>query len=131
MVLLDMKIPRYKHHTPSQINELLLDAIKEGKNDIKNLIQKGADINNNNGYPLQLAIVYGYFDLVKVLVELGADIHADNNLAFVWALIRNDLGIFKYLYKNRKQDVNLDDYTLSEDVKQELLNLSNKVYKLL
>ena len=99
---------------------------------VKELIQQGADINCDDGYPLQIASRDGYFDIVKYLVELGADIHSTNDLAFTWAADYYHLNIFKYLYRHRKQKINLNQYCLTPEFKKILLNLgNNKVYDLL
>ena len=86
------------------------------------LVRNGAEINFYNSYgysPLCYACKYGYFDIVKYLVEKGSII---NFLADKKTLIKNEYGttplieasnypeIVKYLIKNNA-DVNFKDYS--------------------
>lgn len=48
---------------------------------VKYLIEKGADIDD----AFQLAAKSGYLEVVKYLAEKGADIHAGNNYALRWS----------------------------------------------
>jgi ankyrin repeat protein len=43
---------------------------------VKDLVEHGADIHENENGPLKLAIWNGHLEVVKYLVEHGADIHA-------------------------------------------------------
>ena len=112
---------------------LLLHAVCDSDLDlIKELIHQGVDIHINDDEPLLLAVVAYNFDIVKILVENGADIHAREDGAIHWAANSRLLRVFKYLYRNRKQDIDLDEYDLPDEFKERLKNLgSNKVYNLL
>lgn len=64
---------------------------------VKYLVNQGVEIDLN--VSLQFASKYGYFDLVKYLVKLGADITSDGDLA--WKL-SNQNGYYKisrYMFK--------------------------------
>jgi len=42
------------------------------------LVEKGADIHSQNNYPVRIACSEGYLDLIKYLIEHGADIYTEN-----------------------------------------------------
>jgi ankyrin repeat protein len=42
---------------------------------------------------------YGHLDVVKFLIERGANIHADNDRALRWAVIKEQYEIVMYLRK--------------------------------
>jgi ankyrin repeat protein len=61
--------------------ETIHEAVKEGNLvDVKRHVNNGADINameDKRGWtPLMLATLYGHLDIVKVLVEKGANVSA-------------------------------------------------------
>ena len=56
---------------------------------VKFLLENGADLNGNEGAALSMASCNGHLDVVKFLIEMGVDIHADNNQALWWALMDN------------------------------------------
>jgi ankyrin repeat protein len=51
---------------------------------VKFLVEHGADVNCDDGLPLMCSAEYGHLDIVKFLIEHGADIYIDKN---------NDIGI--------------------------------------
>jgi ankyrin repeat protein len=66
------------------INELLFNASLDGSLEVvKYLVEQGADIHDNND--LVLIWARGHLEVVKYLVEQGADIHAKNDAALKWA----------------------------------------------
>ena len=52
---------------------------------IKILIQNGANVHAENDYALILASMYGHPAVVKILLGAGADVHAENDLALRFA----------------------------------------------
>jgi len=70
---------------------------------VKFLVERGADINVTDGYghtPLMIAAGYGKYDTVRYLVEQGADIHLKNIKGYNALLISSKYGQFqivKYL----------------------------------
>ena len=74
--------------------EDLVNAAKEGNiEEMKSLIQKGADVNSKDkdgGYTLLiLAIGYDYADIVTMLIKAGADVDAQDNKGntpIIWAI---------------------------------------------
>ncbi len=67
---------------------------------VKYLVESEADIHADNDYSLRVAAVSGKLDIVKLLVENGADIRADNDYALQWACINGHLEIVKYLVES-------------------------------
>jgi len=64
---------------------------------VKYLIDKGADIHANDDNALKQAASRGHLEVVKYLVEKGANIHADNNDSLRWAASNGHLEVVKYL----------------------------------
>lgn len=80
------------------IERVLSNACFNGKIEIaKYLIELGTNIHSNDNAPLRFSSRSGHLELVKILIKKGADIHADNNYALRWASIYNHLEIIKFL----------------------------------
>ena len=102
---------REKEIEKETINKVFFDAIKN--NDIKtvsNTISLGADANAIfiENYPIEIAAQCSNKDMVKHLVEHGADVSVNDGIAFKLASIRGDTEMFKYLHK-QAPGTNLDD----------------------
>jgi len=64
---------------------------------VKLLLDNGADIHTENEYCLKIAVEYYYFDLTKYLLKRGANIHATND----WCIKRVNSGKSGYTkFKN-------------------------------
>jgi ankyrin repeat protein len=58
------------------------DASKEGCIEVvRLLLENGADIHVQKDYSLRLASFYGHVEVVRLLLESGADVHADDDYA--------------------------------------------------
>ncbi len=57
-------------------------AAEKGYSEIvKLLIEAGADVTANNNYAIKKAAANGYIEVVELLIEAGADVTANNNYA--------------------------------------------------
>jgi len=65
-------------------------------NIVKYLVQEGADANSDGGYPLIYACEHGHLDIVKYLVENGANVYEECSLALSSAIESDHLEIVKY-----------------------------------
>jgi len=80
------------------INASLCRASENGHLEVvKLLVEKGADIHADNDYSLKWASGNGHLEVVKLLVEKGANIHANNDCAFQLASIYGHLEVVKFL----------------------------------
>jgi ankyrin repeat protein/superfamily II DNA or RNA helicase len=80
------------------INTDLIEACEYGDLElVKDVIELGADISTQDGLPLVMASKNGHLDIVKYLVFLGADIHARKDDAVIWACGGGYLNVVKYL----------------------------------
>jgi hypothetical protein len=52
---------------------------------VKMLVDAGADVHANDDFALRYAAENGLTAIVKVLLDAGADVHACNNYALCWA----------------------------------------------
>jgi len=64
---------------------------------IKELIEKGANIHADDDHALRWASSEGHFGVVKFLIEKGSNVHADNDYALIWASYNGHLGVVKFL----------------------------------
>ncbi|PVZ99361.1 hypothetical protein BB558_004622, partial [Smittium angustum] len=97
-LLSDQSNSSINDNPPQENNHTLQEASSNGYLDfVKNLVESGADIHENNGIALKEACENGYLDIVKYLVEKGADIHADQDWALGMASKSGHLDVVKYL----------------------------------
>ncbi|PVZ98947.1 hypothetical protein BB558_005042 [Smittium angustum] len=76
----------------------LQEASSNGYLDIvKSLVENGANIHENNEIALKEASENGHLDIVKYLVEKGADIHVDQNWTLGMASKSGYFDVVKYL----------------------------------
>lgn len=66
---------------------------------IKTLIDHGADIEKNNGYAITTAAIKGNLELVKFLITRGANFHVKNENPLGWAAKNGHIKIVEYLLK--------------------------------
>jgi ankyrin repeat protein len=79
----------------------LAEAAINGHLDVvRSLVENGADIHADNDFALRYTAVNGHIDIVRFLVENGADIHANNDLALRWAAEYGHLDVVRYLVEN-------------------------------
>src|SRR3989344_4836464 len=90
----------------SQIQEKLMffqfmdfiDACEHGYLDeVVSLLEHGADIHANNDLALRSSAQNGHLPVVQFLLEQGADIHADNDLALRWSACYGHLSVVQFL----------------------------------
>ncbi len=98
-------------------NQLINDSFKSAcRNDhlnvVKYLVEKGADIHVNNEIALRNAIYYGNIDVIKFLVENGANIHILNNQPLVDSCSDGYLVVVKYLIEKGANIHSNDDEPL-------------------
>lgn len=64
---------------------------------VKILVENGADVHAYNGGPLRWASRSGHLEIVKYLVEKGAHVNAYYSMAFQWAAELGHIETVKYL----------------------------------
>jgi hypothetical protein len=65
-----------------EVQKSLLDGVKEGDvESVKLALENGADVHAENDSALRWASRYGHIEVVKLLLEHGADVHAENDSA--------------------------------------------------
>jgi len=69
-------------------------------NVIKILVEAGADIYVDNDFPLRWAARMGHIEIVKLLFNKGIDIHIDNDYALCYAASEGHTDIVKFLIDN-------------------------------
>jgi len=60
---------------------IALKSFNEKELTVNWLIEKGANVNFNNGEPLSIACMYNYTEIVKLLIKHGADVTLNYNYA--------------------------------------------------
>lgn len=67
---------------------------------IRGLIEEGADVHVDEEYPLIWACKEGRYDIVKLLIEYGADVHARDDGALFGASVNGHIEVVRLLLKN-------------------------------
>ncbi len=89
------------------IDEMLRDTAEKGYLDVvKFLLEKGADINANKNAAVRYASYFGRLETVRYLVEQGANIHTNDDEALIWASTNKHIEIIKYLL-DQGADINV------------------------
>jgi len=79
---------------------------------IKSLVEEGADIHAWDDYALRWASEFGHFEIVKFLVEKDADIHSRGDYALRWASRNGHFEVVKFLVEKGADIHFLDNYAL-------------------
>ena len=93
---------------PSLINQQFIKAAQNNQIDeLKNLLDRGADIHANDDEALKLSAEHGHLEVVKFLVAQMANIYADDD-ALGWAAGNGHLEIVKFLL-SQGANIHADD----------------------
>jgi hypothetical protein len=91
-------------------DQLIHHCIYGNLEEVKELIQQGADIHYDDDRPIVEASVYGNFKIVKYLIEQGVDIHTHNDIAFTNCCEYGWLDMVKY-FVSKGADIHIyNDY---------------------
>ena len=86
------------------INGALKIAANGGHLDVvKYLVERGANIHLQSEFPLTLALINGHAEVVKYLVSKGADVHIHDNYLLKLARERGQKDIMNYLLVGEKK----------------------------
>ena len=58
------------------------------------------NLNAQSGLALKYACVYGHMNIIKLLLDNGANINEDNSSAILWSIYKYNYEITKYLIEN-------------------------------
>ena len=86
-------------------NELFNASIHGCISKVKEALKEGANIHADDDQALIYAAEHGHVDLIRYLVEQGADIHAQDNGALRWAARNGHLDVVKYLLVEKGADI--------------------------
>lgn len=96
-----------------KMNEDLVAASEAGcLEDVKQLLENGADVHVNDDAALFWSARNGHTDVVRMLLENGADVHANNNQPLLWSVINWHVKIVKLLLEHGADLHANDDYAL-------------------
>lgn len=135
------RIDLIQSERPIDINYALQESAKNGYLDlVEYLINKGANINDEDEYALQMSASNGHLDIVTLLLNNGATIHSDNDLALRFSAANGHIEIVKLLIDKGANIRASSDYALQwsasnghlEVVKiivEEMLNSKNVTIK--
>ena len=92
---------------------VLCRIVKYGRLDIINfLIENGANVHANNDLALRYSARKGYLDIVKILVENGANVHSFDDTALGLSAKNEHLDVVKYLVEHGANIFTDDDFAL-------------------
>ncbi|AGF85728.1 repeat protein [Moumouvirus goulette] len=99
--------------TYSDLSYALLHSSSSGNLEIVQfLIESGANIHANNDIALKTASLNGHLEIVQYLVSIGANINTSKNYAIRWAARRGHLQVVKYLLECGVDICANNNYTL-------------------
>lgn len=96
------------------MRELLHATVKGNLNGVKEIFKGDVDIQAKNS-ALRLAADYGYLDIVKYLVEQGADIHVKQDDAYTCAVYNGHIDVINYLKSKGAKETELYQVKAAED----------------
>ena len=79
---------------------------------VKLLLEKGANIHADDDYALRWSARNEHIEVVKLLLEKGANIHADNDYALRWSAKNGHIEVVKLLLEKGANIHADDDYAL-------------------
>lgn len=79
---------------------------------VKFMVENGADIQENKNYPIQFAIAHRHLEIVKYLIEKGANVLNDDNLALRRASSNGHLEVVKLLIEHGADVKTCDNYSI-------------------
>ena len=85
---------------PQNDESLRLSAENGHIDMVKYLVENGADIHAQNDESLRLSAKNGHLGVVKYLVENGADVHADDDCALYLSACNGHLEVVRLLLEN-------------------------------
>ena len=94
------------------LDRALLDYEDIGISLIKHAVENGADIHDNDDWPLWSSAEKGNVELVQYFIENGADVHARNDEALNRAVAYGNLETVRYLVEHGANINFLDDDNL-------------------
>ena len=99
----------------SYMNHMLYEAAKYGYLDIvKYLVEHGANIHDSDYDTVCCASKYGHLEIVEYLVEHGANIYAWDDYPLRWASYNGHLDVVKYLVEQGSNIHTGHDFALRE-----------------
>ena len=100
-------IKRYIKNIVDNINKKFMDSAENGYlNIVKAYLNLGANIHVNDDYVLRHSSYIGHLNVVKYLVKHGANVHAKSGQALTWAAKYGKLDVVKCLVKHKADIVN-------------------------
>ena len=98
-----------------QIDEELIEYARNGDlQKVQLLLDKGADIHANDDEALRWASSNGHLEVVRLLLSNGANIHSYNDFALRYASYHGYLEIVKLLLANGAEVHAFNDYSLRQ-----------------
>ena len=85
--------------------------------DIKNIIEKGVDVNAYDNEALFNALQNGRLDIAKYLIEKGSDLNRVKNCALYSCAINAHFETVKYLIENDADMDSLDDFVKNHETR--------------
>ena len=114
--------------TSVENNSQIIPLCKNGNTEmVKLLVDNGADINISNGVCLQRAVDSKNAELVKLLIDLGADVHVNIDYAIRWASYHNITKMVKYLLESGAKANVASNFPMKMAIK----NNNNEIIELL
>ena len=96
------------NHPYLKLNDLLGEGAKKGRLDYIILaLSRGGDVNTRKGYPLVASAINGDYEMVKYLVEHGADVNIRDAIGGILGMVSNKDTIEYLKSKGAKEIIEL------------------------
>ena len=95
-------------------SELFKAVINNDLENIKDLIEQGADLHANHEGALRLAADFGHLEVVKYLLEQGANLNIFDDWALRWAVRYGRLEVVKYLLEQGADSDRISEKILNQ-----------------
>lgn len=120
-------IDNMKNIDISKMPEYLQTATDRGDlENVKLLVENGADVNTDDGEAIINASRYGHLDVVKFFIENGADVNAEDEKPIKNAANNGHIEIVKLLHQNGA-DLSKAIRSASDDIKDELKSYKTSI----
>lgn len=83
---------------PDASSNVFMFAVWTGNHNVlKFVIELGADVSSDDAYALRVASERGHTNIIRLLIESGVDVHADDDCAIRWAAINGNIDSVRLL----------------------------------
>lgn len=120
----------YDQHTKKSLSKTLYDEIRNGNLEaVKDLVNKGVDINADEGCALELAVMQKNIEMIEYLVKHGGDLNTEYCEALSMAAEDGDLDMIKFLHASGATSIHVNNSALLSAIHEGHLEIVKYLYE--